>query len=114
MTLDIGLERQAVQGERVRMARASIKLGREKFATAVSRLMEGKTISREIVRHIEEGDRDAEVGLLVAISKLTGKRVEWLAGGSDVPSDSEIRYAPVAQLPIGRLAQPVPVLRLAS
>ena len=107
MTLDVGLERQTVQGERVRMARASIKLGREKFAAEISRLLDGKSISREIVRHIEEGDRDAEVGLLIVISTLTEKRVEWLAGGSDVPSDSEIHYAPVAQL-----TQPLPTLHV--
>lgn len=96
MTLIAGPNRLAVQGERVRMARSSTNLSREKFATVVSEHL-AESISREIIRQIEKGERDAKMGELIAISVVTGKRVEWLAGGSNVPSDSESSYAPVAQ-----------------
>lgn len=108
MSLQVGEQRLRVQGERVKMARAASGLSRDKFAKAVSRFLR-KPISREIVRQIEIGERDAYMGELAAIAALTGKRVEWLAGGTNVPSDAELRQAPVAQL-----SQPRPHLRLVS
>lgn len=98
MTLQASRGRLTIQGERARMARAATKLGRDAFAKAVSELLPDKTISRGIIEAIETGHRDAEMGILIAISILSGKKVEWLAGGLGVPSDSDLSDAPVAQV----------------
>ncbi len=108
MTLQTGLHRLDVQAERIRMARAGAKLSLRAFAEAVSQHMV-KPISHETIRQLEKGERDAKMGELIAISVVTSKRVEWLAGGSGVPSDSELHVAPVAQLALAQLNQPIPM-----
>ena len=91
-----GAERLQLQGEQIRMARASVRMSRDAFAASISEEMKYATVSRDLIRRIESGERDAEIGLLLAIQAVTGKRVEWLAGARDAVADLEDRYAPVA------------------
>ncbi len=91
-----GAERLRLQGERIRMARASVRMSRELFAASISDEMGYASVSRDTIRRVECGERDAEIGLLLAIQSVTGKRVEWLAGARDAVADVEDRYAPVA------------------
>lgn len=72
------------------MARSSLRgktraiMSREEFADQIS-ARTGEPISRTILEGIENGERDAEAGILFAIASVTGLSREWLLGDRDIP-----------------------------
>lgn len=73
-----------VIAKRIKMARCGADLSREELAGAVSELI-GRTISGELLRRIETGDRDVEFGIIEAVSEVTGEAVSWLTDGATRP-----------------------------
>jgi hypothetical protein len=59
------------------MARASAKMTLGQLAAEVSAVLDTQ-LSREIVRRVELGDRDAEVRLIWAVAQVTGESFDWL------------------------------------
>ena len=83
-------DRLRLQGKRIRMARAAMDVSRNDLAEMVSQAY-GQRISHELLRRIEDGERDAEYALLRAIAEVVGPYVReetstplgWLAGGGE-------------------------------
>lgn len=76
--------RRAEQGRRVRMARNAIPMSQTQLAQKVSE-MTGEEISRTIIGRIEKGTKDAGVGIIKSIAKLTGLSETWLFGDRSNP-----------------------------
>lgn len=82
--------RRAEQGRRIKMARSSLQgrtraiMSRDEFAEQISAYT-GEPISRTILEGIEKGERDAEVGIVKAIAKITGLSEGWLYGDRAIP-----------------------------
>jgi transcriptional regulator with XRE-family HTH domain len=74
------LTRRQVQGQRVKMARAGAGLSRERMAEAISERWE--PVSRDYIRRIEVGTKDAGYGFLLAAAEVTGQPVEWFTAAA--------------------------------
>lgn len=73
-----------VVAKRIKMARCGADLSRAELAVEVS-LRIGRTISDELIRRIEIGDRDVEFGIIEAVSDVTGEALSWLTDGATRP-----------------------------
>lgn len=73
-----------IVGKRIKMARCGADLSREELAEQVSDRI-GYSISDEFLRRIEIAERDVELGILKAISDITGEPIEWLTNGDMRP-----------------------------
>lgn len=74
------------QGRRFEMARCGMRprASQTQMADLVSDLI-GRRIGRAIISGIEDGKRDAELGILKAVAELTGLSQEWLVGDRAIP-----------------------------
>ena len=75
-------DRWTTQGRRVRMARSGTDMNQTELARAVSDVWT-RAISRDFIRRIEIGERDAEMGVLWAIAQITDQPLFWLTGIDD-------------------------------
>jgi transcriptional regulator with XRE-family HTH domain len=71
-------ERRIAQGKRILMARTGSRYGRTKFSEAIA--PKWRKVSRTYIQRIEEGEKDADVGFVLAVAEVTGQPVEWLFG----------------------------------
>jgi transcriptional regulator with XRE-family HTH domain len=82
--------RLKLQAKRIRMARAAADLSLHDLAELVSNQL-GQSVSYEMIRRIERGQRDVEYALLRAIATVLGPAIVeetetplgWLAGGGE-------------------------------
>ena len=73
-----------VVAKRIKMARCGADLSRDELASEVS-LRIGKTVSDELIRRIETGERDVELSIIEAVSDVTGEPMSWLTNGATRP-----------------------------
>lgn len=75
-------ERREEQGRRVLMARAGVRLSRQKMAEDVSQRWE--KVSREYIRRIEIGEVDPGFGFLIAAAEVTDQPLAWFTELEDL------------------------------
>lgn len=91
--------------KRIRMARAGARLSLEAMAHEVSKRLP-KPVSRDLIRRIEDEERDVELGLLAAMADATGEPLDWLMGREAMSASSNVDGA------TGRQLQPPRRLRI--